>query len=200
MRRTFLRLALVVGAASAIACAQTGAPPAAAPMTTMTRQAPHGATEAKRSGPAALPDAAYTSPIRIATGPMTGVLFLRATPGASRETVLQLTIAHGGYWKIFNRAVDREGHSYRTTPEDQHVTCGARGCTYYEEVAISIPEAELARAARSGLVLRISGSDTTYLADLPAAYVGDFVKGLAGTVARGAAPANDRPVPAAPAP
>lgn len=197
MRRTALMLALAIAAAAPIACAHAGAPaPAAATATTTARRTPERAAPAAAAGPW---DAAYTSPVLITNGrTVSGTLFLRATPGSSQEPVLHLTIAHGGYWAIFDDAVDREGHSYPIVPTQQHVSCNPHGCTYYEDVDVSIPEAEVARAMKSGLVLRITGTHVTYLAELSAGYVADFVHGLDREEARRAA--ETRPVPAAPAP
>lgn len=198
MRLEALMLALAIGAAGPIACAHAGAPAATA-AATPARQAPDRAASAQPASHAAPWDAAYTSPVLITTGrTMTGTLFLRATPGASQGPVLHLTIAHGGYWAIFNHAVDREGHRYSIVPTREHVSCGTHGCTYYENVDVSIPEAEIARAVKSGLVLRITGAQVTYLAELPADYVASFVHGMAQEEARRAA--ETVPVPAAPAP
>lgn len=196
MRRSVAFLALLIGAAGLVGCAHSGPASEPAPAATAPR-ALLGQASHEQKGPEF---GAYTSPVRIAAGSMTGTLFLRAVPGASGTTELHLTIAHQGYWVIFMHAIDLEGRKYPVRQVGQNFVCNRESCTYYEGIVISLPDAALARAAHSGLVLRVSGEKKGYVAELPAGYVDGFLRGLAEREARLTGGAPERPVPAAPAP
>jgi hypothetical protein len=200
MHRSVAMLALAIGTASLTGCAHSGARSAMARAAAVSPAAPPHVVSREETAGAAPPLGAYTSPVRIVAGPMTGTLFLRAVPGASGTSQLRVTIAHSGYWVNFGRSVDLEGRSHPVTQLGEHVSCDHGDCTYYEEIAVSLPETDLAKAAHEGLVLQISGQRNSYVAELPAAYVADFVRGLAEREASRTNGAADRPVPAAPAP